>query len=101
MKALDRLPNPHQFIYEGTIYAPFKGEGAGKVVNGLYNEWNSIKNAEGQKKWEEKVKGTLFGTYDNQTVSYLVEKWLEEDPHIKLPPMFKDFLKEVKIAEKK
>ena len=46
----------------------------GKIVNELFNQWNSIKTEDEHIKWSEKVAATKFGTYSNITILQLMEK---------------------------
>ena len=47
----------------------------GKIVNELFNQWNSIKTEDEHIKWSEKVAATKFCTYNNITILQLMEKW--------------------------
>lgn len=47
----------------------------GVVLNEIFNEWNNIKDEAQHKRWTNKVKSTMFGTYKNEDVMNTFKKW--------------------------
>lgn len=69
----------------------------GKVINELFNQWNSIKTEDEHIKWSEKVAATRFGTYQEVTILQLMNKWGCKFPNEVLK---RDFINEVTNAYK-
>lgn len=67
----------------------------GKIINEIYDQWDSIKTEQEYKDWFEKVAATKFGTYNNMTILEVMEKMECRFPNqiIKI-----DFIKEVTNA---
>lgn len=47
----------------------------GVVLNEIFNQWNNIKDEAQHKRWTNKVKSTMFGTYKNEDVMNTFKKW--------------------------
>ncbi len=47
----------------------------GVVLNEIFNEWNNIKDEAQHKRWTNKVKSTMFGTYKNEDLMNTFKKW--------------------------
>jgi len=59
-----------------------QNEGSGKVINQLYNQWNSIKTKAQHDKWAEKVRNTKFGTYGTISLMEILDRFDFDEAHI-------------------
>ena len=67
----------------------------GKIINELFNQWNSIETEDEHIKWSEKVAATRFGTYHNMTILEVMKNFTCKFPN---EIAKRDFIREVTDA---
>ena len=67
----------------------------GKIINQIFNEWDSIETEDEHIKWSEKVAATKFGTYHNMTILEVMKNLTCKFPN---EIAKRDFIREVNDA---